>query len=140
MGTIRIGAGGAISTPTFSKELEVIEVPKEVIKEVEKIVYVPVEVIKEVEKIVEVPVEKVVEKSIKIPVEKIVEKIVKEIVYVDKPFPVKKEVEKIVEVPVEVIKEVEKIIEKEIIKGVLPKWAIVIMCVELIVILLLLIK
>lgn len=51
-------------------EPQVIEVPVEVIKEVEKIVEVPVEVIKEVEKIVEVPVdvikeiEKVVEKPI----------------------------------------------------------------------------
>jgi hypothetical protein len=57
-------------------EKEIVEVPVEVIKEVEKVVEVPVEVIKEVEKVVEVPVEVI------------------------------KEVEKVVEVPVEVIKEV----------------------------------
>ena len=49
-------------------EPQVIEVPVEVIKEVEKIVEVPVEVIKEVEKIVEVPVEVIKE------IEKVVEK------------------------------------------------------------------
>lgn len=52
----------------------------------------PKEVIKEIEKIVEVPVEKIVEK--KVPVEKIVEK---EVV-VEKEVPVEKIVEKIVEV------------------------------------------
>jgi hypothetical protein len=48
-------------------EEKVIEVPVEVIKEVEKIVEVPVEVVKEVEKIVEVPVEVFVEKGKVIP-------------------------------------------------------------------------
>ena len=57
----------------------------------EKRVEIPVEVIKEVEKIIEVPVEKIVEvmveKIVEVPVEKVVE--------------ITKEVEKIVEVPIE---------------------------------------
>jgi ribosomal protein L13E len=74
-------------------EPKIIEVPVEVIKEVEKIIEVPVEVIKEVEKIIEVPVEVIKEVEKEVPVEVI------------------REVEKIIEVPVEVIKEVEKIVE-----------------------------
>jgi hypothetical protein len=138
MGKIKIGGGAAqnsIKTESFSQN------NKEI-------------VIKEVERIVEVPVEKIVEKEIikKIPVEKIVEKKVKEIVYVDKPFPVVKEVERVVEVSVEVIKEVpievtvEKIVsipvevikEVQIIKPVVPKWAMMIAAVELAIIILLL--
>jgi len=82
---------------------KIVEVPVEVIREVEKIVEVPVEVIREVEKIVEVPVEVIreVEKIVEVPVEVIreVEKIVE--------VPVDKLVEIVREVPVEVIKEVE---------------------------------
>ena len=54
-----------------------VEIPVEVIKEIEKIVEVPVDRIIEVEKIVEVPIEVVVEKEIikEVPVEKIVTKI-----------------------------------------------------------------
>lgn len=49
---------------------------KHLIKEVivEKIVEVPVDVIKEVEKIIEVPVDKIIEKIIEVPVDRIVEK------------------------------------------------------------------
>ena len=80
-------------------EIEVIrekrvEIPVEVIKEVEKIIEVPVEVIKEVEKIVEIIKE--VEKIVEVP---------KEVI---------KEIEKIVEVPVEVVKQVYITDEKQV--------------------------
>jgi len=54
-----------------------VEIPVEVIKEIEKIVEVPVDKIIEVEKIVEVPIEIVVEKEVirEVPVEKVVTKI-----------------------------------------------------------------
>jgi hypothetical protein len=85
------------------KEVEkIVEVPVEVIKEVE----VPVEVIKEVEKIVEVPVEVIKEVEVPVEVIKEVEKIVEVIKEVEVPVEVIKEVEKIVEVPVEVVKEI----------------------------------
>lgn len=74
----------------------------------EKRVEIPVEVIREVEKIIEIPIEKEVIKEIirEVPIEKIVEKVVE----VTKEIPVEKVVIK------EVIKEVpiEKIIEKEV--------------------------
>jgi Skp family chaperone for outer membrane proteins len=59
---------------------KIVEVPVEVIKEVERIVEVPVEVIKEVERIVEVPVDRVVEIVREVPVEVIKEvEIIKEV-------------------------------------------------------------
>ncbi|MEP7196194.1 MAG: hypothetical protein ABI851_06710, partial [Saprospiraceae bacterium] len=114
---------------------ELSQKPKEIIKEVEKIVEVPievireVEVIKEVEKIIEVPVEIIrevevireVEKIVEVPVEVIrevevikeLEKIVEIPVDVIREVEVIKEVEKIVEIPVEVLKEIEVIKEIE---------------------------
>lgn len=81
---------------------------KDLIKEVivEKRVEIPVEVIKEVEKIVEVEKEIIKEVIKEIPVEKVVEKIVE----VTKEIPVEKVVVK------EVIKEIpiEKVVEKEV--------------------------
>jgi Skp family chaperone for outer membrane proteins len=63
------------STPQVEPEIieRIVEVPVEVIKEVEKIVEVPVEVIKEVDRIVEVPVDRVVEIVREVPVEVIKE-------------------------------------------------------------------
>ena len=55
-------------------EPKIVEVPVEVIREVEKIVEVPFEVIKEVEKIVEVPVDRMIEVVREVPVIKEVEK------------------------------------------------------------------
>ena len=54
-----------------------VEIPVEVIKEIEKIVEVPVDRIIEIEKIVEVPIEILVEKEVirEVPVEKVVTKI-----------------------------------------------------------------
>ena len=81
-----------------------VEVPVEIIKEVEKIREVirevPVEVIKIIEKIKEVPVE-------------VIKEVIKEV-----PVEVIKEVEKIVKI------NVDKIVEKEVIKEVAPKWSI----------------
>lgn len=108
----------------------------------------PIEIIKEIEKIVEVPVERIVEKIVEVPVEKIVEKKVKQLVYVDKPIQIIKEVERVVEKPIEVIKEVEKIVQVEVIKEVqkevqvikkiVPKWAMLMAAVEFAIIILLL--
>ena len=69
------------STPKETIVEKIVEVPVEVIREVEKLV----EIIKEVEKIVEVPVE-------------VIKEIIKEF---EKPVEIVREVEKIVEVPVE---------------------------------------
>ena len=75
---------GGIDEKHVIKEVIVekrVEVPVEVIKEIEKIVEVPVEIIKEIEKIVEVPVDRIIEKEFikevikEVPVEKIVTKI-----------------------------------------------------------------
>jgi hypothetical protein len=118
-----------------------VEIPVEVIKEVEKIVEVPVdriveiikevpvEVIKEVEKIVEVtkeiPVEKVVIQEVikEVPVDRVIEKEIyitddeqiKELSNKIERLQNKLPIEKIVEVPVdrivEIVKEVEKIVE-----------------------------
>jgi len=61
------------------KEIRV-EIPVEVIKEVEKIIEVPVEVEKIIEKTIEVPVDRIVEVIKEIPVEKVVIKeVIKEI-------------------------------------------------------------
>ena len=69
------------NTPKETIVEKIVEVPGEVIREVEKLV----EIIKEVEKIVEVPVE-------------VIKEIIKEF---EKPVEIVREVEKIVEVPVE---------------------------------------
>jgi chromosome segregation ATPase len=75
---------GGIDEKHVIKEVIVekrVEVPVEVIKEIEKIVEVPVEIIKEIEKIVEVPVDRIIEKEFikevikEVPIEKIVTKI-----------------------------------------------------------------
>jgi hypothetical protein len=125
-----------------------VEIPVEVIKEVEKIVEVPVdriveiikevpvEVIKEVEKIVEVikeiPVEKVVIQEVikEVPVDRVIEKEIyitddeqiKELSNKIERLQNKPPIEKIVEVPVdrivEIVKEVEKIVEVPVEKVV----------------------
>jgi hypothetical protein len=139
MGKITIGGDSAPSSDIFLEPQSEIPTPDGSF---------PIEIIKEVEKIVEVTVEK----------------IVKEVVFVDKPFEVIKEItiEKIVEVPVEVIKEVEKqvevpvevikevtverlvevpvevIREVQVIKKIVPKWAMMIATMEFAIIILLL--
>jgi hypothetical protein len=93
----------------------------------EKLVEVPVEVIKEVEKIVEVPIEKIIEKRVEVPVEviKYVDKEVIKEVFVPKIEYIRDEntnnellsrIEELENQPpkiVEVIKEVEKVVEVE---------------------------
>lgn len=137
MGKIIIGGSSAprIVEPELQKEPSVeIAIPEVRIETVERLVEVPVdrvikevvfvdkpfEVIKEiiVEKIVEVPVEviKEVEKQVEVPVE-----VIKEVT-----------VERLVEVPVEVVREV------QVIKKIVPKWAIIIAAVEFAIITLLL--
>lgn len=137
MGKIIIGGSSAprIVEPELQKEPSVeIAIPEVRIETVERLVEVPVdrvikeivyvdkplEIVKEttVEKIVEVPVEviKIVEKQVEVPVE-----VIKEVT-----------VERIVEVPVEVIREV------QVIKKIVPKWAMMIAAVEFAIITLLL--
>jgi hypothetical protein len=105
-----------------------------------------------------------VERIVEVPVEIPVDRVVKEIVYVDKPFEIVKEiaVEKIVEIPVEVIKVIEKQVEVpvevikevtverlvevpvevvrevQVIKKIVPKWAMMVAAMELAIIILLL--
>lgn len=137
MGKIIIGGSSApkIVEPELQKEPSVeIVIPEVRIETVERLVEVPVdrvikeivyvdkplEIVKEitVEKIVEVPVEviKIVEKQVEVPVE-----VIKEVT-----------VEKIIEVPVEVVREV------QVIKKIVPKWAMMIAAVEFAIITLLL--
>jgi len=112
--------------------------------------------IKEIERIVEVPVEKIVTEIVYVdkPIEVIKEVTIERVV--EKPVEVIKKVEKIVEVPIEVIKEVpvEVIVEKvvftpveievekeiQVIKKIVPKWAIMVAAIELAVIILLIIS
>jgi hypothetical protein len=145
MGKIIIGGSSAprIVEPELQKEPSVeIAIPEVRIQTVERLIEVPVQV----------------------PVEVPVDRVIKEIVYVDKPLEIVKEttVEKIVEVPVEVIKIVEKQVEVpvevikevtverivevpvevvrevQVIKKIVPKWAMMIAAVEFAIITLLL--
>ena len=104
----------AIAACAGTPEPQIVEVEREVIKEV--VVEVPVEVIKEV------VVETEIVKEVKVPVEVIKEVIVETEVIKEVEVPVEvvvvKEVVKEVKVPVEVIKEV--IVEKEIVKTETP--------------------
>lgn len=106
--------------------------------------------IETVERIVEVPVDRVVKEVVFVdkPFEVIKEVIVDRVVEVKVPVEVIKEVEKQVEVPVEVIKEVtverlvevpvEVIREVQVIKKIVPKWAMMVAAVEFAIIILLL--
>lgn len=109
---------------------------------------------------VEMPITEVKIETVERIVEVPVDRVIKEVVFIDKPFEVVKEVvvEKIIEVPVEVIKEVEKQVEvikevtverlievpvevvreKQVIKKIVPKWAMMIATVEFAIIILLL--
>lgn len=137
MGKITIGGSSASRLPELKLQDDVpVEsiIPQVKIETIERLVEVPVdrvvkevvyvdkpfEVVKEivVEKIVEMPVEviKVIEKQVEVPVE-----VIKEVT-----------VERLVEVPVEVVREV------QVIKKIVPKWAMMVATVEFAIIILLL--
>ena len=143
MGKATIGGKTARKTNKIDQQAQ--PSPEVVIKEVERIVEVPVEKIVYVDKPVEVIKKIYVDKFIEVekpPIE--VVKYIEKIVEVEKPVQVIKEVrvevpvdrvlEKVVEVPLEVVK------ENEIIKKIVPKWAIMVAAVEFAIIVLLIIS